>query len=156
MSVAQKACLKNEMNPSLSGLQTDSDLSQKVSLLHQLSNLISKDAGFEGWIKVKGVLFRDPHDIAIDQAAEARNLGTTDEVYISDPEEAVITKSALVSLHTLNEIPEIEALLLNTSEIETGNLKDNRNEEVPKKILVEEVISSGCKTSLRREKQVVM
>lgn len=93
------------------------------------STLLSLQSNSEIWYKIH-ILLYDLCNIAGDQAAEARTLATTDELYISgpyfSPEEAMIIKATLVSPPSLNEIPEFEFLCM-----DNPNEVDESSKEVP-------------------------
>ncbi|TVY15536.1 hypothetical protein LARI1_G005018 [Lachnellula arida] len=83
------------------------------------ATLSDLQSNFDLWYRIL-VLLYDLSNIAMDRAAEARTLCTTDELYISGPyftpEESVRIKSTVVSAPTLDEVPEFEALALDANE----------------------------------------
>ncbi|TVY56433.1 hypothetical protein LCER1_G001506 [Lachnellula cervina] len=110
---------QNEMNSTLSSLRADSDLWYRILvLLHDLSN------------------------IGKDRAAVARNLCTTDELYISGPyftpEESSRIKSTVVSPPTQDEVPEFEALTLEDEPREPAKEMPTSSEDMT----IEEAITS--------------
>jgi hypothetical protein len=94
-----------------------SETTSKEGLKTTLADL---QANFDFWYKIR-VLLHDLCNIANDRAAEARTLGTTDELYISapyfTPDEVALIKTTMVAPPTLHEIPEFEDLKTEDSEI---------------------------------------
>ncbi|KAG0645008.1 hypothetical protein D0Z07_9132 [Hyphodiscus hymeniophilus] len=95
------------------------------------STLLSLQSNSEIWYKIH-ILLYDLCNIASDQAAEARTLATTDELYISgpyfSPEEAMTIKATLVPRPSLNEIPEFESLCMQDTD---ENEVDESSKDVP-------------------------
>jgi hypothetical protein len=90
-----------------------------------------------------------------DPLAKARIEQITNELYISAPyftsEEAALIKATVVTPHTLNEIPEFEALEL---EDDTDNeIKGKAKESaVPEAMTIEEALQSRLQNFLKKRK----